>query len=364
MLTSDERLLVKQRNDRQWLRKHVRAVSVSVVGLLALAGGAFVLAGPAFAEAMSDASATHVDVFWTADKSGNDVTTVDQVMSVERKITNGYWSMQVSFAPTTSARGNIAYMGLQTNSTRPDGSVGEMGIFSIWDADKSRNDVGTCVTFSGEGDGLSCRAAVPFSSSTDYRYRIKRLEADSDGQWWGAWIRDMSTGEEVHLGDLRNKNTFMTSSVVNFSEYWGASVPCSQLASSQVVWTQPAAKSISDADDTYTYHTTYSNMQHGDCTRASVNRVDLGWTKGVRVVAGADASVVTPPTATAATEVATTSVTAATRSTRPKRQPRVKSARTPAGPGSSVQRPAAASLVPLGDGPMAGHPLRPTTAAP
>ncbi|MDQ1307604.1 MAG: hypothetical protein QG671_3437, partial [Actinomycetota bacterium] len=298
-VTPSERFLVKQRQHRSWVRKHAGSLCLSTAVTLAMGGGAFALIGSASAEAMSDASATHVDVFWTPDTSATDVTTVDQVMEVERKIANGYWSMQVGFAPTANAKSNIAYMGLQTNSTRPDGTTGEMGIFSVWDADKSRNRDGQCVVFGGEGDGLSCRAALPFSTGTQYRYRVQRLEADSTGQWWGGWIRNMSTGDETYLGDLHNKNTFMTSSVINFSEYWGASVPCERLASSQVLWTQPAAKTDT-ADSTYAYHTAYGSMQHGECTKAAVVPVNLNWTKGVRVVAGADTSVATPPTSAAA----------------------------------------------------------------
>ena len=30
--------------------------------------------------------------------------------------------------------------------------------------------------------------------------RMWRLETDHDGQWWGAWVIDLATGEETNIG--------------------------------------------------------------------------------------------------------------------------------------------------------------------
>ncbi len=92
------------------------------------------------------------------------------------------------------------YMGLQTDSARPE-------------------------TSRGEGVGMSCRAAATIDVSSTYTSRVKKLEADATGQWWGGWIDNATTGSTTYLGDLHNSSPWIdTERMVNFSEYWGSSV--------------------------------------------------------------------------------------------------------------------------------------------
>jgi hypothetical protein len=57
--------------------------------------------------------------------------------------------------------------------------------------------------FGGEGNGYSCRLAYKISKNTYYRYRLWRLTPDSGGQWWGAWIENMTTGVDTYIGSIR-----------------------------------------------------------------------------------------------------------------------------------------------------------------
>ncbi|MDQ1294306.1 MAG: hypothetical protein QG608_2189 [Actinomycetota bacterium] len=280
---------MNHRNARPWHRRRSSWAALSVAALLAGGTTVFVVAGPASAEGTSSASSTHVDVYWKTDGPGNNLTNIDQVMSVEKKAQSSYWSMNFWYADAPDG----GYIGLQTDATRPDGSAGEMAIFSMWNADKSRNRTGTCVVFGGEGDGLSCRAPYTIKLSNNYQYSVKRLEADSTGQWWGGWIRDMEAGTDTYLGDMHSTSKALKGPVINFSEYFGAPVPCSKVPTTKVIWTQPAANPSTSTPETpssHEYHSTYDTTVVGDCTKASINPVDLGWTKGVTAVAGRSSS--------------------------------------------------------------------------
>jgi len=241
---------------------------------------------------MSTASGTHVDVYWDIGQP-DDLTEFDQVMTVRKKTASSYWSLYYEMTGAPSDSGTEAgYMGLQTDATRPDGSKGEMAIFSVWNADDSRNQDGTCINFSGEGEGLSCRAAMAVDVSASYRYRVERLESDSTGQWWGAWIENLSTGDEVYLGDLHNASTQLSPDrLINFSEYWGTSVPCDEVPTSEVVWGIPQAN---PSGDDYAYQAEYDTVYNGECTDSSVTASQLEGLDAVTVAAGPDASTLLP----------------------------------------------------------------------
>jgi hypothetical protein len=202
-------------------------------------------------------------------------------MWMEQKGYKEYWAMQFPLTGTNDA----GYMGLQTVATRPDGSVGQMAIFSLWNASGSRNANGKCAPFDGEGNGLSCRMAFTIRDKVRYRYRVWRLESDSVGQWWGAWIQDTSTGRDYHLGDLRVKSRTI-GTPLNFTEYWGEAVSCDRVPESIVNWTQPAANS--NGRGSYQYYSRYqAPPSKGSCiNHAVVKPMNYGWSQGVRVDSG------------------------------------------------------------------------------
>src|SRR5690242_18735271 len=119
--------------------------------LLIIASLGFSLASPALAAEQHQGGA--VSVFWKMQGPGNNLWNIDQLMWMEQKGYKEYWAMQFPLVGTNDA----GYMGLQTVATRPDGSVGQMAIFSLWNASGSRNANGKCAPFDGEGNGLSCR---------------------------------------------------------------------------------------------------------------------------------------------------------------------------------------------------------------
>jgi hypothetical protein len=216
---------------------------------------------------------------WAFQGSGAGYWDVDQQMKVEQRAPATYWAMLWNW--TGASYGG--YLGLQTNGSRPDGSTGDTAIFSLWNANAVSG--GNCGAFGGEGSGYSCRLAYPIAVNTYYRYRIWRGSADSSGQWWGAWIENMSTGIDTYLGSIRvGSGNTLASGVANFVEYFGTAVTCSTVPRSQAVWTQPAANS--NGNGSYQYGASYAGMTKGACTGGSATPVSLGWTNGVRVVLG------------------------------------------------------------------------------
>lgn len=207
---------------------------------------------------------------------------VDQVVTVATKARSTYWAQLWTWKGSSDG----GYLGLQTNGARFNGSTGDLAIFSLWNATGRRGP--NCGTFGGEGSGMSCRVAYPFKTGRSYRLRVWRLDADTTGQWWGAWIQDTRTGTDTYIGALRvdRSRTLMTG-VQNFVEYFGSSVRCNAVPKSTATWTQPAANSRGNG--VYQYGSRYvaTSGDRGSCTGGSAQAVNLGHTtKGVRVVLG------------------------------------------------------------------------------
>lgn len=151
-----------------------------------------------------------------------------------------FWPSRVSdanyFAQTfnfeNDPNGNDgAYMGIQQLT----GKGSRLAKFSIWNATAARPaNAGVCRDFGGEGTGKTCDIPYDFTVGQWYRLRLWRLEADSVGQWWGAWIRDGS-GQDSYIGSIRAPaGTGDISRTSTFNEYFGPANDCNQLPSSSV----------------------------------------------------------------------------------------------------------------------------------
>jgi hypothetical protein len=205
---------------------------------------------------------------------------IDQRIQVTRKARSTYWAMTWGF---TAGGDGGGYLGIQTDGNRFDGSTGDTAIFSLWNADASRGP--SCGTFTGEGEGRSCRAAFRIDPQVDYRLRVWRLENDGVGQWWGGWIRFQRSGQEIELGQLRvDPAKTLMSPPDNFTEYFGPAVSCDDVEISTVYFTQPAANQ--SAPDVYAVGSTPGGTQRAECTGGVGEVVDLGWTKAIKLTMG------------------------------------------------------------------------------
>ncbi len=106
------------------------------------------------------------------------------------------------------------YFGLQTRGSNPQGKI---AIFSIWDATDS-NGPEVSIPFGGEGEGRSVRITYPWVAGRTYHLRIAPINAD--GQWWGAWIKDTTTGVQSFVGQIKPAmaRTQLHGTPVSFSE--------------------------------------------------------------------------------------------------------------------------------------------------
>ncbi|MGW2638339.1 DUF3472 domain-containing protein [Streptomyces sp. NPDC001348] len=205
---------------------------------------------------------------------------IDQRVQITRKANHSYWAMVWDF---TATPGKGGYTGLQTDGVRFDHTTGETAIFSLWNANGSRGS--GCGGFGGEGSGRSCRIPYAIDPQTGYRLRVWRLETDSGGQWWGAWVQNMRTGVDTPIGSLRvPRDRSLLGTPSNFSEYFGKAVACDKVPRSVAYFTQPAANALGGGR--YQYGSTYASSTRGNCTRGLVKLVNLGWTKAARVVLG------------------------------------------------------------------------------
>jgi hypothetical protein len=205
---------------------------------------------------------------------------VDQHVRIDEKARATFWAQQVWWAGTSTA----AYVGLQTHGNRFNGTVGDMAIFSAWNATAARGT--SCARFTETGgSGYSCRLAYPLKTGRLYRLRIWKQEADASGQWWGAWVKDETTGVEQGIGGVRLPLTYrFISTNANFVEYFGAKVGCAEVPRSTAVFTQPAANHRGGG--VYDFVGTYSSSTTGACVTGSAAVVTLPGTKGVRIVHG------------------------------------------------------------------------------
>ena len=218
-----------------------------------------------------------VSSFWTW--SGANFWNVDQHVRIDEKAHTRFWAQQVWWTGTNTA----AYLGLQTHGHRFNGSVGDMAIFSAWNANAARGT--SCAQFNQGGTGYSCRIVYPLKTGRLYRLRLWRQEADAGGQWWGAWVKDESTGVERAIGGIRLPTTYRTvATTQNFVDYFGASVGCGEVSRSTAVFTQPAANHLGGG--VYEHGATYASSRFATCVTGSATAVNLGGTRGVRVVHG------------------------------------------------------------------------------
>lgn len=142
-----------------------------------------------------------------------------------------FWSQQFWFDA-----GNGGYMGLQTGGSLA-GKEQKIAIFSVWDALDAKPGTGKDAyagPFGGEGVGYSCKIAYDWKEGVEYRLRLFEIADASkpaEPEWWGAWLMDMSTKQEVFIGQIKvPANWSWLTSFTNFFVEYFLSVPsCDQI---------------------------------------------------------------------------------------------------------------------------------------
>ncbi len=135
-----------------------------------------------------------------------------------------YWSKTVWFTD-----GNLAYYGLQSTNT---------AIFSLWNATGCEAGAkASCVKFTGEGEGYSCRMQYDVQQGHKYKLRIWYV----NDSWWAFFIKDMNTGTEDYLGKLKAPSSSLIKSFCLFSEYFMPVNSCEEVPYAKVTFSEPTA---------------------------------------------------------------------------------------------------------------------------
>ncbi|WP_229070988.1 DUF3472 domain-containing protein [Actinoplanes sp. DH11] len=256
----------------------MRKIGIGIVAGL-LTAGAALSGSPTAASAAPQHQNAHLYAYWNF-HGRTGFWNVDQQVRVAKKAPASYWAMNFGFTATPNEGG---YMGLQTNGRRFNGTSGDTAIFSLWNATATRGP--NCGRFGGEGTGMSCRVGFTINTGTYYRYRVWRLDADSRGQWWGAWIANPVTGKDTPIGQIRvPRNKRLMTTPMNFSEYFGPARTCNTVPVSKAYFTQPAANSRGGGS--YEHGSVFASSHRGQCTGGSVRVVRVGSTKAAAITMG------------------------------------------------------------------------------
>ena len=205
----------------------------------------------------------NIYTFWNW--QGNEYFNIDQRVNIQQSAPSTYWALRFDFANTDKG----GYMGLQTDKSGNN----SIAIFSIWGANGCEmGSTGSyCVDFSGEGTGKSCRIPFNIEKNHIYRLRVWRLKSENIGQWWGAWVMDLNTGKETHIGSIRTQyGKVLTNTTNNFVEYFGGALPCDDVPKSIATFYPPTANN-NDPTNSFQYNSSYNKYSISTCVRGIVN---------------------------------------------------------------------------------------------
>jgi hypothetical protein len=196
-------------------------------------------------------------VSWTLDNS-LDVWNIDQQVWVPESNNDGFWPLQWSWRGGNGVGG---YIGLQQGND----STAQQVRFSLWKATEAKGT--SCKKFGGEGIGYTCVLPVTIDTGKFYRLRLWRLQADGDGQWWGAWLIEVENGvlTEHAIGQIKVPLSFKfvdPASITNFVEYFGPAVnQCDKVPLSVIGFTPPAVNYHGKGTGVYGGYSTYKGSR-------------------------------------------------------------------------------------------------------
>ncbi len=190
---------------RAALRGPRRAAAIALAVAAALLGLA---AAPASA-AIGTTPGTYTNYSFSGTPTLTDVTWSTTVLHDPGHTANVFWSHQFGFNV-----GDGAYVGMQTN-----GGSSRTFLFSVWGVTQAT--VGSsgswCQDFGGEGTGMSCRMNQEWTAGHTYTYTV----AAEGGGWFGATVKDTTTGTSFKLGSILTPATAIaTGGMVDWTEYF------------------------------------------------------------------------------------------------------------------------------------------------
>ncbi|MFO0971284.1 MAG: DUF3472 domain-containing protein [Candidatus Saccharimonadales bacterium] len=186
---------------------------------------------------------TYTEWNWT---STVPLTTLQHSLVVNEVKTDApyFWSHQFGFKG-----GDGGYVGLQSNGSRVDGTVGKTAVFSIFSSGMEASPAKACKIeqegFDGyETSGTSCRITYDWQPGRKYDLKVALTAKDNTGNWWSGSIKDTVTNQQTLIAKIKTpvKWTAFKDWSVMWTEYFGG-LPetCADLAYSSVNFYQPSA---------------------------------------------------------------------------------------------------------------------------
>jgi hypothetical protein len=189
--------------------------ALRLMTVVAATGASFALQAPSGAQAMWG--------FWDGPRTG--VLEYSQNLTLGHTAPTTFWSSQFNFQEQPESGG---YVGVQVDGYAFDQGVGEIAIFSLWNATKAYPSPGAvCGPFGGEGEGLSCRTRMAVKPGHEYQVRVVRVRGTSRWTEFRADVRNLTDRTRHPLGTIRVPGRVTMGLPANFIEYFGTPLACS-----------------------------------------------------------------------------------------------------------------------------------------
>ena len=211
-------------------------------------------------------------IHWKFDKQARNIVNIDQEIWIKKPNNSSFWPLQWSWEGSNGVGG---YMGLQQGKSK----LNQVVRFSLWnatDVDITNAQGATSRKFGGEGIGYTCTLPFTINPNKFYTYRLLRLNEDTDGQWWGAWLIESDKNEKLMehpIGKIKVPKKWKhvdINSISNFVEYYGNQVDeCKKVPPSVVGFEPPSVNYKSSGN-----YAAYSTFSHSK--KASKNRCTNG----------------------------------------------------------------------------------------
>lgn len=170
-------------------------------------------------------SPSRADAMWAHwSQSVSNITSYSQVMRIDAIAPATFWSSQFNFVEQPASGG---YIGMQRDGYAFELGVGEIAIFSLWDAVHAVPAPGAvCGAFGGEGEGLSCRARIGLVEGHRYKVIVTRSAGTRSWTEFTGEVRDLTARKRYRLGTIRVRGKITLQTPSNFIEYFGPTLAC------------------------------------------------------------------------------------------------------------------------------------------
>ena len=187
---------------------------------------------------------------WESESEGNRLTfrELDLDFTIHKDIGNFSDLHGIYFMLCFSHISDVKfYFGLQT-----DAWLGKRAIFSRWGTlDLTNTRVapgGWTQSSSNEGEFVGVRLGYNWGVGS-YQARLASDGVESDGEWFGLWITDMSSGTETWIGSLKfpllNDTARIKASMYTTIEVYGSTpIPLNQIPESHISMKRPSGDDV------------------------------------------------------------------------------------------------------------------------